>query len=100
MTESREKCLFSLTEGMINPPCEEEEVRDDFTKEVDFEPGLKGKIWKWQQAERREQGIREAKAGPANEERPGKTGHLLFHVREAVMLECQEVKLKQTGAGP
>lgn len=44
MTESREKCLFSLTEGMINPPCEEEEVRDDFTKEVDFEPGLKGKI--------------------------------------------------------
>lgn len=43
MTESREKCLFSLTEGMINPPYEEE-VRDDFTKEVDFEPGLKGKI--------------------------------------------------------
>ena len=38
MTESCGKCLFSQRHRAINPPHAEEEVRDDFTKEVVFGP--------------------------------------------------------------
>ena len=66
--------------------CVEEEVRD-------------GDVWVFKdnyerskQAERREQGIHTAEAGPANRERPGLVGHLWFQERGAVPVGVWELE--------
>lgn len=45
--KASKKHLLSYRENIIHHHDQEEEVRDGFTEEVAFEPGVKGKPGKW-----------------------------------------------------